>query len=125
VAVLKWVLLAVTIGLEVTGSLSLKAALDHPGWYVVVAIGYLGAFVLLSRVLKLGMAIGVAYGIWGACGVALTALFSALLFGEPLTVPMLLGIGLGSQRAQRRRAEAAGPESAGPDARGRDAGAAS
>jgi small multidrug resistance pump len=113
VPVLKWVLLAVTIGLEVMGSLSLKAALDAPGWYVTVVIGYIGAFALLSRVLKLGMAIGVAYGIWGACGVALTALFSALLFGEPLTLPMLGGIALiilgvltielGSQRAQRRR----------------------
>jgi small multidrug resistance pump len=116
VAVLKWGLLAVTIALEVMGSLSLKAALDQPLWFVAVAVGYLGAFTLLSQVLRLGMPIGVAYGIWGASGVALTALLSALLFGEPLTPPMLAGIlliivgvlviELGSQRAQRSRAAA-------------------
>lgn len=40
------------------------------------------------------MPLGVAYGIWGASGVALTAIMSTLLFGEPLTAPMIIGIGL-------------------------------
>lgn len=38
------------------------------------------------------MALGVAYGIWGATGVALTAVGSLLLFGEPITA--LMGIGI-------------------------------
>src|SRR5699024_11386791 len=37
---------------------------------------------LILRALKAGLGLGVAYGIWGAMGVALTALFGAVLFGE-------------------------------------------
>lgn len=110
----RWLLLAGAIGTEVTASLSLKAALDHPAWYLVTGVGYVAAFVLLAAVLRAGMALGVAYGVWGAAGVALTAALSAALYGEPLTVVMLAGIALiiagvltvelGSQRAARRAA---------------------
>lgn len=115
-----WVLLAGAIVTEVAASLSLKGALEHPLLYVVVALGYGAAFLLLALVLRAGMPIGVAYGIWGACGVALTALLSALLFGEPLTPVMLLGMALviagvlcveiGSGRARRRPPVADGEE---------------
>lgn len=88
----KWLLLAGSILSEVAGSLSLKAALDHPGWYGLVLVGYVGAFVLLDQVLRAGMPLGVAYGIWGATGVALTAGVSAVLFGEALTALMVGGI---------------------------------
>jgi small multidrug resistance pump len=111
----KWLFLGGAIISEVTGSLSLKAALDHPAWYVLMAAGFAGAFVFLSLVLRAGLPLGVAYGIWGALGVALTALFSALLFGEPLTPVMgaglvliiagVLCIELGRQRAERVRSE--------------------
>lgn len=90
----RWLLLAAAICSEVTGSLSLKGALDHPALYVVVAIGYLASFTLLALVLKQGMALGVAYGIWGAVGVALTAVMSALIFDEALTALMGVGIAL-------------------------------
>lgn len=108
-----WTLLAGAIGAEVTASLSLKAALDAPAWYVVVVVGYVASFVLLGLVLRAGMPLGVAYGVWGATGVAATALLSAVLFGEPLTPVMLGGlvliivgvlcVELGSQRAVSRR----------------------
>ncbi|MDN6331367.1 MAG: SMR family transporter, partial [Micrococcaceae bacterium] len=62
--------------------------------------------------------LGVAYGIWGASGVALTAALSAIIFGEPLTATMLAGMGLiiagvltielGSQRAAERAHEQQG-----------------
>lgn len=38
------------------------------------------------------MALGVAYGIWGASGVAFTAVGSFRLFGEPITA--LMGVGI-------------------------------
>ncbi len=88
----KWIFLAGAITLEVTATLSLKGAIDAPWLYAVVAVGYLGSFYALSRVLRAGMSLGVAYGIWGASGVALTALLSSLLFGEPITTLMGLGI---------------------------------
>ena len=88
-----WLLLASAIVCEVTGTLALKRALDHPLFYVVVVLGYVAAFVLLTLTLKHGLGIGVTYGVWAACGVALTAVGSKVLFDEPLTSLMLLGIG--------------------------------
>jgi small multidrug resistance pump len=92
--VITWVLLGSAIVCEVTASLSLKRALDVPALYAVVAAGYVAAFVLLTLTLKHGLGIGVAYGIWAACGVALTAVASRILFDEPLTGLMLAGIAL-------------------------------
>lgn len=88
----RWLLLAGAILTEVAASLSLKAALEQPAFSVVVVIGYLAAFTCLSLGLRRGLPLGVAYGIWAAAGVALTALLSAAIFGEPLTPVMLLGI---------------------------------
>ena len=75
-----------------TATLSIKGAIELPALYAVVVVGYLSTFFALSRVLRAGMALGVAYGIWGACGVALTAVLSAIIFGEPLTALMSVGI---------------------------------
>ena len=83
-------------------------------WFIGVTAGYLVAFVALSLALADGMALGVAYGIWGALGVALTAVLSALIFDEALTLTMGIGIAvimagvlvveIGSQKAQRQEA---------------------
>src|SRR5690625_3019327 len=101
---------------EVIGSVSLRGALDHPWLYAVVTVAFIAAFGLLSQVLRHGIGIGVAYGIWGACGVALTAVASMLVFAEPITPTMWLGIGLiiggvvcievGSGAAKRRASAA-------------------
>ncbi|MAU82594.1 multidrug efflux SMR transporter [Gordonia sp. Z-3] len=109
----RWIMLVSAILCEVAGSLSLKAALDNPAWYLVVTIGYVAAFGFLTAAMRAGMGIGVAYGIWGALGVALTAVFSFLIFDEPLTATMMVGLVLimagvllvefGSQRAQAER----------------------
>ena len=76
------------------GTLSLKLASDGRGlrWYAVVMGGYLAAFAMLTLALKEGLGLGVAYGIWSAGGVAVTAIASRLLFGEPLTRTMVAGI---------------------------------
>lgn len=113
---LRWVLLVAAILIEVAASLSLKGALEQPLLYVVVGVGYPTSFVLLALVLREGMPLGVAYGIWGASGVALTALASSVLYDEPLTALMTLGVALvmggvlaievGSQRAHAAAAEA-------------------
>ena len=58
----------------------------------LVAIGYVASFTLLALVLRQGMPLGAAYGIWGAMGVATTAVMSALIFGESLTWIMGAGI---------------------------------
>ena len=113
----QWLLLACAIALEVTGSLSLKGALETPALYLVVVVGYLGSFAFLALTLRSGLPLGVAYGIWGAVGVALTAVLSARIFGEPLTALMALGIvviiagvlcvEMGSQRARAASGDSA------------------
>ena len=92
---------------------SIEAALEAPGWYVLVVSGYVTAFFLLSVCLRLGMTISVAYGAWGAGGVTATALLSASIFDEPLTWLMGCGMALilagvitvevGSQKAHARQ----------------------
>ncbi len=61
-----WLLLAGAVLCEVFGSLSLKLALEHRWLYAVVVVGYTSSFALLAMVLRRGMPLGVAYGIWGA-----------------------------------------------------------
>ena len=88
----RWFVLFSAITVEVAATLSLKAALTGPFWYLIVVAGYASALVLLAVCLRLGMPVGVAYGIWGASGVAATALLAALIFGESLTPLMMAGI---------------------------------
>lgn len=90
----KWVLLGGAIAVEVAATLSLRASQDNAGWLVVVVAGYTGAFVLMAAVLRAGMPVGVAYGIWGAVGTAVTAGVAAVIFGEPFTWPIVVGIAL-------------------------------
>ena len=87
-----WPALGGAIISEVSATLALRQALNQPGFYVVVGSGYALAFILLSLTLRAGMPLGVAYGIWSAGGVAVTAMASRLLFGEPLTRTMVAGI---------------------------------
>ncbi|QFG24076.1 multidrug efflux SMR transporter [Actinomadura sp. WMMB 499] len=92
-----WLLLMGAIVSEVAATLSLRMA-SQPGgrkiWFAAVAAGYLAAFVFLTFALYDGLGIGVAYGIWAASGVALTAIASRVLFKEALTRVMGLGIAL-------------------------------
>lgn len=86
-------LLALAILSEVTATVCLRMASAGSGrWWIGVVAGYLTAFTLLAAVLAQGMALGVAYGIWAAAGVALTAVISRLVFKEPLTWVMSLGL---------------------------------
>ena len=87
-----WGALLCAVVSEVSATLALKKALEVHKYYIVVLIGYALSFVFLSLVLRLGMALGVAYGIWGALGVALTSVLSVVLFGEPMNITAVVGI---------------------------------
>ena len=91
---LKFLYLGAAIGLEVIATLSLRASEGFTKlWFAaLMAICYLGSFVALNLVLRQGMPIGVAYGIWAACGVALVAVLGKFFFSDPLTPMMGLGI---------------------------------
>ena len=82
------------IAVEVAATLGMRASQDHSAWLVLVVAGYLASFVLLTMVLRTGMPVGVAYGIWGASGTAATAVLAAALFRDPFTWPIAAGIAL-------------------------------
>jgi len=89
-----WVLLLAAIVFEVVATLSLRASEGFTKlvWVIPVTIGYVAAFVLLAMVLKRGMPVGVAYGVWSAIGVAATAILARYLFGDPFTWSMGAGV---------------------------------
>jgi small multidrug resistance pump len=89
-----WLVLSLAIGVEVFATLGLRASdgFRKRAWIVPVVAGYLASFYLLWLTLKLGMPVGIAYGVWTACGVALVAVIARYVFGDPLTVKMLIGI---------------------------------
>jgi small multidrug resistance pump len=91
-----WWARAGAILIEVVATLSLRASdgFRRKAWIVPVVAGYLASFYLLWWSLSLGMPVGIAYGIWTACGVALVAVVARFLFSEPLTWVMACGIAL-------------------------------
>jgi small multidrug resistance pump len=93
---LTWLLLSGAILCEVTGTMALRSSdgLTRPVPSVITAVGYLASFGMLSQVLRLGMPVGIAYGVWAAVGVMLVAILGRILYGEALTSVMIAGFAL-------------------------------
>ncbi len=92
---MQYAFLIAAIIAEVVATLSLRvAAMGRTTFYVAVAVGYIVAFLSLLVALRQGLPLGIAYGIWAASGVALTAIASKYILSEPLTRRMLTGITL-------------------------------
>lgn len=91
-----WLLLTLAIASEVTATLSLRASegLRRKRWIPVIVVGYLAAFTLLGTILALGMPVGVAYGIWAAAGVAVTAVLGRVIFKDHFSLMMAIGVAL-------------------------------
>lgn len=91
-----YLLLAAAIALEVTATINLRLSDGFSRLLpsVLTVVGYVGAFLLLSLVLKAGVPVGVAYGTWAAAGVALVAIVGAVFLGDGLTPVQIGGIGL-------------------------------
>lgn len=89
------VYLAGAILCEVLGTLALRVFTEgRRAFLAVLLISYPLSFYLLVRTLNAGMGLGVAYGVWSAVGVVLTALASRVIFGEAITKRMAAGMGL-------------------------------
>ncbi|MEV4128910.1 multidrug efflux SMR transporter [Nocardia sp. NPDC049707] len=88
--------LALAIVSEITATVSLKISdgFSKVVPSIIVVIGYGATFFFLSRALKRGMPIGVAYGIWSAVGVAAIAVIGVLFLDEKLSLIQVGGIGL-------------------------------
>ncbi|NKE59004.1 QacE family quaternary ammonium compound efflux SMR transporter [Lentzea sp. PSKA42] len=73
-------------------SLRASEGLKKKQWIAPVAASYAAAFGLLTVALAQGMPVGIAYGIWAACGVGLTASGARVFFKDALTKRMGAGI---------------------------------
>lgn len=80
---------------EVIATSSLKAAegFTKLGPSLMVIVGYMAAFFLLSLVLR-HMTVGIAYAIWSGVGIILLALVGAIAFREMPDTPAIIGMGL-------------------------------
>lgn len=89
-----YLLLALAIAAEVTGTVSMKLSDGFTKLWpsLIVVVGYLIAFVALASVLKRGMPVGVAYAIWAAIGVAAVAVIGVLFLGEPVNLTIVAGL---------------------------------
>jgi small multidrug resistance pump len=91
-----YLFLACAIVCEVVATVSLKLSegFTRLGPSVVVVVGYLLTFGLLSQALSRGLGVSIAYGVWAAAGVALVAIAGVVLLGESLTWIQVGGIAL-------------------------------
>lgn len=89
-----WLLLAGAIVAEVTATVALRASDGFSKLVpsVVVVLGYIISFYLLSLVLTRGLALGVVYAVWSAAGATLVALVGVLGFDDRLTWTQVGGI---------------------------------
>lgn len=60
--------------------------------YIIVGVGYILSFVLLSVTLRAGVPLGIAYAIWAGVGVIAVAVISWLIFRESLTWVQIVGM---------------------------------
>ena len=78
-----WLLLAISIGLELSGTICLKQSEGMTRLLPVagVIVFYLSAFTLMSTCLKT-LEVGTVYAIWSGAGTALIAIIGIVFFGE-------------------------------------------
>ena len=90
-----WIYLAIAIISEVIATSFLKSAEGFTRFWpsLMVVVGYLLAFYLLSLTLKT-IPVGVAYAIWSGVGIVLIALSGWLFLGQSLDTPALIGLTL-------------------------------
>ena len=88
-----WLLLAIAIFLELSGTICLK--LSHGFSRLLPSLGvvcfYLGSFALMAQSLKT-LEVGIVYAIWAGVGTALIAVVGVLAFGETVTAFKILGL---------------------------------
>ena len=90
-----WIFLSIAIVSEVIATSCLKAAEGFTRFWpsLVVVVGYLLAFYLLSLTLKT-IPVGVAYAIWSGVGIVLIALSGWLFLGQALDTSAVIGLTL-------------------------------
>lgn len=92
---MSWFYLAVAIVAEIIATSLLKSSEGFTRLWpsLVVIVGYGCAFFFLSLTLRT-IPVGVAYAIWSGAGIVLVTLIAWLIFGQTISLPDVVGIGL-------------------------------
>ncbi|MET8922528.1 multidrug efflux SMR transporter [Streptomyces sp. NPDC004623] len=90
-----WFLLAVTVVMEITATLALKASdgFSEPTWALTAAGAYVITLIALARVLRT-IPMSITYVIWTGAGTLGIALLGAALFGDTLSLTSWMGVAL-------------------------------
>ena len=91
---MSWLFLSFSIVSEIIATLSLRASdgFRNKIWILPLVVFYGLAFFFLAVTISYGMPVAIAYGIWSAIGVALIAVLARIIWKEPLTPRMILGL---------------------------------
>lgn len=88
-----WILLALAIIAEITGTLSMKwsSVSDNNLGYIFMLLMITLSYILLSFSIK-KIALGVAYAMWEGIGILFITVFSVLLFDESISLLKIIGL---------------------------------
>lgn len=88
-----YVYLTIAIIAEVIATSALKSSAGFSKLMpsMLVVLGYAVAFYFLSLVLK-SVPVGVAYAIWSGLGIVLISIVGAVIFGQKLDLPAIIGM---------------------------------
>ena len=88
-----WILLALAIVAEITGTLSMKWASVSDGstGFILMLVMITLSYIFLSFAVK-KIALGVAYALWEGVGILLITLFSVMIFDETLKTMKIAGL---------------------------------
>jgi small multidrug resistance pump len=88
-----WVYLVIAIGLEVSGTTSMKLSngFSRPIFAMLMVIFYVASFTCLTLALK-QLSVSTAYAIWSGMGTALIAIIGLVVFRESFNVAKVLSI---------------------------------
>ncbi|EDH4903448.1 multidrug transporter subunit MdtJ [Salmonella enterica subsp. enterica serovar Give] len=88
-----WILLALAIATEITGTFSMKWASVGNGnaGFILMLVMITLSYIFLSFAVK-KIALGVAYALWEGIGILFITIFSVLLFDEALSTMKIAGL---------------------------------
>lgn len=90
---MKYIFLALSIMLEVTGTTALKYSKGFSEFFpsLIASVSYILCFYFLSLTLKM-FPIGIAYAIWAGVGIVLMALIGVVFFKQIPDMPAIVGM---------------------------------
>lgn len=90
-----WLLLAIAIVLEVSGTISMKFSESFTRWLpsILMFLFYGASFTCLNFALGY-LQVSIVYAVWSGVGIVLIALFGYFVFQEKMSLSSLLWIGV-------------------------------